>query len=311
MPLVLFTGYPSSGKTTYAKELCSLLERKIEEQRGQLGNYRVVYHSDESLGISHEDYRHSQDERKLRNKITSAVRRDLSRNNIVVVDSLNYIKGFRYQLHCEVKNLATSFVLVQTLCPVGTVKSQWNKTWPEDLLDELVARYEEPNPANRWDSPLIPLLTGTDTLQSVIEDLYKIVFPSLQKNGGGAVVSNAGGPGAAVQKPNAVTVLKPASQSDFVHLLDKETSEINKLVLDTIRDRNSIGLDSQGHRIIVNGKDINDPQCLFVELPLQQVNIVKLQRLKRQFIQLNKVRDLNTDRILPTYIDFLNKNLSN
>jgi tRNA uridine 5-carbamoylmethylation protein Kti12 len=45
----------------------------------------------------------------------SAVKRLLSRDDIVIADGLNYIKGFRYQLYCEAKALQTPSCVVRLL----------------------------------------------------------------------------------------------------------------------------------------------------------------------------------------------------
>lgn len=338
MPLILLTGYPSSGKTTYTNQLVQLLNKKIESEPS-LSNYKVIVHSDKSLGIEHNDYITSQDERKLRSKITSAVRRDLSKSNIVIVDSLNYIKGFRYQLHCEVKNLATSFLCIYVMSSLKQVQ-EWNRMedlsrdhlpWDEKLLRDLVARYEEPNETNRWDSPLFPLLSPHDTIDSIIDPVYSIVFSNSNKIGSKQNSSsplnsklnklnslsnnnnnNNNRPG--VLKPNSVTLLKPATQSNFIQLLEVETSKVNKVILTHLKEQDSIGNGGfnagQLSRILIEGDDVDDPNCVFVDVNSSHVNLAKLQRLKRQFIQLNKLRDLDLDRVKVLYSQHLSKNLS-
>jgi tRNA uridine 5-carbamoylmethylation protein Kti12 len=44
----------------------------------------------------------------------SAVKRLLGRDDIVIADGLNYIKGFRYQLYCEAKALQTPSCVVRS-----------------------------------------------------------------------------------------------------------------------------------------------------------------------------------------------------
>ncbi|KAK5778857.1 Kti12p PWA37_001245 [Arxiozyma heterogenica] len=333
MPLILLTGYPSSGKTTYVNQLVQLLNKKIESEPS-LSNYKVIVHSDKSLGIEHNDYITSQDERKLRSKITSAVRRDLTKSNIIIVDSLNYIKGFRYQLHCEVKNLATSFLCIYVMSSLKQVQ-EWNQVgdlskdhtpWDDKLLTDLVARYEEPNETNRWDSPLFPLLSPHDTVDSIIDPIYNIIFSNSNKNSkqsspslesklnqlnSSSNINNGSLPG--VLKPNSVTLLKPAKQSNFIQLLEIETSKVNKVILAHLKEQDSIGNGlsaGQSSRIIIEGDDVDDPNCIFVDINSRNINIAKLQRLKRQFIQLNKLRDLDLDRMKALYSEYLTKNLT-
>ncbi|EDO15502.1 hypothetical protein Kpol_467p14 [Vanderwaltozyma polyspora DSM 70294] len=309
MPLILFTGYPSSGKTTKAKELISLLEDKIENTPALKNKkYSIVYHSDESLGIQHNDYITSQDERKLRSEIISAVKRDLSKNNIVIVDSLNYIKGFRYQLHCEVKNCSTTFCLIHVMCPVDVIYD-WNKSssnsWDNELLDQLIQRYEEPNAQSRWDSPLFPVLSNEDSMKDYIEDISSAIF-----NTGNSL--NTRDPlSRSFQKPNSVTILKPASQTNFIQVLDREATLVVKKIMEEIKIAQSIGNNSTSRVIVSEGvTDINDDRCSYVDLPVNGVTLAQLQRLKRQFVNLNKLRDMERDRIVHMFADYLNKNLN-
>lgn len=317
MPLVLFTGFPSCGKTTYAQKLVKLLQEKIDNSK-YLSNYKIIYYNDEKLGIKHSDYITSKDERTLRSKITSVVRRDLSRYNIVIIDSLNYIKGFRYQLHCEVKNANTTFALFHIMSSVNDINEKFNsdneadsshEKWDPKLLNDLIARFEEPNPDNRWDSPLFNLLNGVDDIEKdsnladkIINTIFNLSNNSNKKNLDNSNCSNK-------LKANSVTVLRPAQDSNFINQLENETTKVNKLITEFISNCNSIGQDPMGQRFLIRGNNINDPNCLFIQMPLSTVNIVKLQRLKRQFIQLNKLRNLNVDRLIDMYADFLNKSL--
>lgn len=308
MPLILFTGYPCSGKTTKARELIALLQEKIDNTPA-LSNkkYTITYHTDESLGINHNDYITSQDERKLRSEIISAVKRDISKNNIVIVDSLNYIKGFRYQLHCEVKNSSTTFCLIHIMCPVKTIH-EWNKnsinSWDPELLNQLIQRYEEPQAQTRWDSPLFPVLSTQDSMKNYFEDISSAIFSTCNS------LKNRDPLSRAFQKPNSVTILKPASQTNFIQVLDMEAGKIVKKIMEEIKVAQSIGARTSS-RIIVSEDvtDINDSRCSYVDLPVPGVTLAQLQRLKRQFVNLNKLRDMDKDRIIHLFADFLTKNL--
>ncbi|CCE64145.1 hypothetical protein TPHA_0G03040 [Tetrapisispora phaffii CBS 4417] len=307
MPLILFSGYPCSGKTTKAKELIELLEEKIKNEPA-LSKYKIVYHSDETLGIKHENYANSHDERKLRSEIMSAVKRDLSKTNIVIVDSLNYIKGFRYQLHCEVKNSSSTFCLIQTMCPVDVIL-EWNTNspnpWDETLLTQLIQRYEEPNGLSRWDSPLFAILSNQDTAKEYFNDISSAIFTSSKS------LNNRDPLSRAFQKPNSVTLLKPASQTNFMQMLDMETTRVVKTIMNEVKIAQSIG-SKYSPRIIVSEdvKDINEDGCVYVDLPVSGVTLPLLQRLKRQFISLNKVRDMEKDRIVHLFADYLTKHLN-
>jgi protein KTI12 len=143
MPLIMFSGLPSSGKTTRALELQMALETKIDSS---LRKFKVHIVNDDSLGINREVYRgtsyiilcllhiftvhimgsfsrqtlmtEARTEKAARGTFYSAVQRLLSKDDIVIADGLNYIKGFRYQLFCEAKALSTPHcVVIPALAP--------------------------------------------------------------------------------------------------------------------------------------------------------------------------------------------------
>ncbi|KOS18547.1 Protein kti12 [Escovopsis weberi] len=121
MPLIILTGYPTSGKSTRAKQLHDYLE---ERARGT--KYRLHLVSDDALSISRSVYdlsalpAHTRSanasEKDARAAVYGAVKRVLSDRDIVILDGLNYIKGWRYQLHCEAKAVRTMSCILQIGC---------------------------------------------------------------------------------------------------------------------------------------------------------------------------------------------------
>ena len=53
------------------------------------------------------------EEKKARGALQASVERLLSKKDVVIADGLNYIKGFRYQLHCIAKALGTPQCVVR------------------------------------------------------------------------------------------------------------------------------------------------------------------------------------------------------
>jgi len=64
--------------------------------------------------VSRSVYHTAKAEKDARAEEYSAVKRVLSRDDIVIADGMNYIKGFRYQLYCEAKALQTPSCVVST-----------------------------------------------------------------------------------------------------------------------------------------------------------------------------------------------------
>ena len=90
-----------------------------------------------------------------------------SETRLVILDSLNYIKGFRYEIHCIAKASGQRHGVVWVLNDPD-VCLEWNngrrrthtvkatEDWYRDdgLMRELMRRYEPPDQRNRWDKPL-------------------------------------------------------------------------------------------------------------------------------------------------------------
>lgn len=130
MALVTFCGFPCSGKTTRAEQLATFLQHKLAAPttHPSLARLKVIIINDESLNLSKSAYdgKHalaqlsergqlradlhhhpppadSRAEKPARATLFSAVTRVLNRDNIVIVDAMNYIKGSRYQMYCQVR----------------------------------------------------------------------------------------------------------------------------------------------------------------------------------------------------------------
>lgn len=283
MPLIVFTGFPSSGKSTWAQKLKQSFEDRISGlSNGEAGsNMKVILHSDESLGIPHNQYKESVTEKSLRGTQMSAVKRDLSRSNIVILDSPLYIKGFRYQLHCDAKLLSTTYCVVHVITP-STVCFEYNDTrldkWDDDLLKQMIMRYEEPNNQNRWDSPLFNVAYNDETLP--FNEIWDAIVM------------------AKTQKPNNATVLKPATGLNFLTQLDKLTSEVINKIYQFQQ------LQSVGGEVLIEDDS-------YVYMPPTTVSIAQLQRFRRTYINLNRMRTVDTDRIKPLFVEYLNNALSN
>ncbi|KAM6218466.1 protein KTI12 homolog [Rhynchocyon petersi] len=110
MPLVVFCGLPYSGKS-----------RRAEELRGALATEgHSVFVVDDAAVLGVEDatvYSDSAREKALRGALRAAVERRLSRQDVVILDSLNYIKGFRYELYCLARAACTPLCLVYCVQP--------------------------------------------------------------------------------------------------------------------------------------------------------------------------------------------------
>jgi len=148
-------------------------------------------------------------------------------------------------------------------------------------FENLVFRYEEPNGMSRWDSPLFTL--PYDDPLPPNDAIWDAMFEADGK--------------ARTVKPNMATVIKPASDQNYLYDLDKITSETAATILAWQKE----------HAGETGGEVKVAATQKAVELPAsQEVSAPQLQRLRRQFIQANRVIELSKARIGEVFVDYLN-----
>lgn len=96
---------------------------------------------------------------------------------MVIIDSQNYIKGYRYELYCLARNAQTNLLVVfcdteieiaEKICHEGG----YENPFPIELFSDYASRMERPNPAARWDSPMVHIRFDEVT---PYEEIAKIV----------------------------------------------------------------------------------------------------------------------------------------
>jgi protein KTI12 len=233
----------------------------------------------------------------------------LSNKDVVILDGANYIKGWRYQLYCEAKAVRTPHCVVHIGTPVsqargvnderlagkhseGAEETNGNETNNEEELpyesecwENLVYRYEEPNAMARWDSPLFTVLW--DDEKPPCEAIWDALIGS-DVEGGKKVV-----------RPNQATVLKAPTSGDFLHELDRSTQAILNKILEWSKDHPGEG---GGEVSVGEGSE----EELLVELPTNPIGLPALQRLRRQFISLNRQNAVQVKRIPESFVGYLN-----
>ena len=127
MPLVTITGIPCSGKSTVAKNIKEHLEKSQKKV--------IIVSEDELLEQNEMDknivLNDSIKEKTLRSDLKGQVLRHLSKDTVVVLDALNYIKGYRYELYCASKSVKTTQITVH--CDISPPNA-WNWTTLETAL---------------------------------------------------------------------------------------------------------------------------------------------------------------------------------
>lgn len=191
MPALILTGHPCVGKTTFAQLLGN---RALLHPSNSISN--VVHIRECTSRPDHtkaECYSNSHMEKSTRASLKSEFDRAvMSKNNndassgggstLVILDSLNYIKGYRYELYCISKAAGERHGVVWIMGSssdldvirttggsspsdeLAKARNRQRRVLNDDVLDgyyqddetidALVLRYEPPDDKNRWENPL-------------------------------------------------------------------------------------------------------------------------------------------------------------
>ncbi|XP_063631572.1 protein KTI12 homolog [Cydia splendana] len=283
MPLIIICGCPVSGKTTRAKELKEFFEKTHRKQ------VEIVSEADTILKLGYEPnatYLDSQKEKRVRGYLKSEVLRLVGKDNVVILDGSNYIKGYRYELYCASKASKSTQCTIFTIrnhqeaweANMERINVQAADAYSQEVFDALTKfRFEEPNSNNRWDSPLF---TVQPQDQLDLEAVYAALFEKKPP------------------PPNQSTQNPPLSSTNFLYELDKITQDISKQILEA----KQLNQDS--------ARFPSYPGCTLDSLPL--VTPQKLLRLRRQFLTYAKMNHAGEDmgKIARYYIQYLNKTLT-
>ncbi len=219
MPSLILTGHPCAGKTTFAKQLAAqALAHKSNLIQSTIIINEQSARPDKTI---YECYANSTEEKLTR----SALKSDFDKyvndpTKLVILDSMNYIKGFRYELHCISKAAGQKHGVIWTLCKESVAKA-WNEERAEErkntdididlntssnnnnegdgedyegdknyyysteMMNELICRYEPPDQRNRWDRPLYRVDIHSTLKDEILEKLGGILDDTGDAGGDG------------------------------------------------------------------------------------------------------------------------------
>ncbi|CAG7727082.1 unnamed protein product [Allacma fusca] len=275
MPLIVMCGYPSSGKSTWARKLSDFIKEEYKQE--------AIIVSEEALlrEPKNDILDDSRKEKELRAKVKSEAQRVLNKDTVVIIDALNYIKGYRYEIFCMSKAVPTRQLTVQ--CEISPQQAwAWNENrdvdqqYTKTVFDHLIDRFELPDSQNRWDSPYFSVLADEELdLKAVCASLFASKQP----------------------KPNQSTVNKPVSEINFLPTIEKVASEIIQAI-------------AAVHNSDSDVEEIEVPYATAKIKYNTSLSITQLTKLKRQFITLTKNTTTVKKEVLgDMFVQYLNSQI--
>ncbi|KAI5678920.1 hypothetical protein M9H77_09870 [Catharanthus roseus] len=299
MALVVICGQPCSGKSTAAACLAEAL--KDTEPRPSV---RIIDESSLHLNRN-QSYADMTVEKNLRGVLRSEVDRSVSKDSIIIVDSLNNIKGYRYELWCLARAAGVRYCVL--FCDVEEACCRkWNETrmereepsYNDKIFEDLVRRFEKPDRRNRWDSPLFELWPSRDGIEkssAAIVDALSYLTKKVDSKTRDVKIL----------QPTIATQNTRVSEANSLYEMDKATQEVINVIIEA--QSQALGGPISGVSLGPNLPTINVSKS---------VGLPELRRLRRTFIKLTGQTSLSgrpppsdADSAKRMFADYLNREL--
>lgn len=244
-------------------------------------------------------------EKNLRGVLRSEVDRSLSKDNIIIVDSLNSIKGYRYELWCLARAAGIRYCVLY--CDVEeTHCRKWNEerrervesSYNDKIFDDLVRRFEKPDRRNRWDSPLFELWPFKDGVEKSSPAIVDAVLYLTKK-----VDSKT--KDVRVLQPTIATQTARVSEANSLYEMDRATQEVMSAIMEA--QSRAIGGPVNGITLGHGLPTVNISRA---------VGLPELRRLRRTFIKLTGQSSLSgppppsdAESAKRMFVDYLNREL--
>lgn len=299
MALVVICGQPCSGKSMAAKCLAEALNESECKQTVRIID-ETSFHLDRN-----QSYANMPAEKNLRGVLRSEVDRSVSKDNIIIVDSLNSIKGYRYELWCLARAAGTRYCVLY--CDVGEDQCRkWNEerrergeaVYNDVIFEDLVRRFEKPDRRNRWDSPLFELWPHKDGVEKssvAISDAVSYLTKKVDSKSRDVKIL----------QPTIATQNTRFSEANSLYELDRATQDVINAIVEA--QSQAVGGPLVGISISQGLPSIDISRS---------VGLPELRRLRRTFIKLTGQTSLSgrpppsdADSAKRMFIDYLNREL--
>ncbi|MHA1931943.1 MAG: AAA family ATPase [Promethearchaeota archaeon] len=174
--LICLTGLPASGKTTFAKTLKFILEKKA-------GDFSVRIIDPDIIRQEMAPYKFDYNlEPIVRERSLAEISEELNKGKVVISDDLNYYSSMRHDLKIIADNFNVKFFIIYISTPLETCL-KWNKKRgepiPSDIIGKINKRFDDFG-KYMWDYPVVKIdVSLTKDLNNEIKDLVDELIKKL------------------------------------------------------------------------------------------------------------------------------------
>ncbi len=179
--LLIFVGIPSSGKSTLARKLASLIEARM-------GTPTMVVSSDgirDMMPVYEEKFVHEREEIAQQGAV-SLIALGLKKRYFVISDDLNYYVSVRKDLSQIARSNGVGFATLYVSTPLATAL-EWNRKRgepvPESLIEDVWNKMDKPGEKYGWDKPICQLDPSIEDPSKAVEKAYDRILVALERWG--------------------------------------------------------------------------------------------------------------------------------
>jgi protein KTI12 len=177
--LICLTGLPASGKTTFAKTLKLILEKKLSLLSVQIIDPDIIRNK-----IAPNRFEYNL-EPIVRERNLAEIKAELSKGKVVISDDLNYYSSMRHDLKKIADNFPINFFIINIVTPVE-ICLKWNEKRGKPIPNEIISKIHEKFDdfgKYKWDYPIVKLDISqikdlNKKTEDIVEDMIKKVSAS-------------------------------------------------------------------------------------------------------------------------------------
>ncbi len=178
--LIVLSGLPSSGKSTLAVKIATILELDLSIKT-------IIIESDairNMIPSYREQVFNPKHEPVVRSAMFALIKYFLEKDYLVINDDMNYYKSMRHDLREIALEIKVPFAIIYISTP-REVALSWNKKRglpiPQEVIEDAFNKFDIPGKDYDWDRPILTADLSTIDPEDVANDAVNLIQNLLSK----------------------------------------------------------------------------------------------------------------------------------